>query len=148
MKAPGTSTGKRPGGRYTDATVHGAIVGTLEYMAPEQARGETVDQRADIYTTGLILYDLLTGKRRAEHTRSAIEQLQARMEGGVPPIKSVVSDVPDALAAIVTRAIEPVAANRFQTTTELADALEALDEHGVPRPVKRVGRRCRWWPPS
>jgi serine/threonine protein kinase/tetratricopeptide (TPR) repeat protein len=138
MPTPGASPGKRPGGRYTDGTVLGAIVGTLEYMAPEQARGEPVDHRADIYTTGLILYDLLTGKRRAEHAGSAIEQLKARMEGGVPPITTVVSDLPPALAAIVSRAIEVDPAKRFQTTKELAHALDALDDKGVPKPIKKV----------
>jgi serine/threonine protein kinase/tetratricopeptide (TPR) repeat protein len=138
LPTPGASPGKRPGGRYTDATVHGAIVGTLEYMAPEQARGQQVDHRADIYTTGLILYDLLTGKRRAEHAGSAVEQLQARMEGGVPPITTVVSDLPPALAAVVTRAIEVDPEKRFQTTRELAAALDALDDRGVPKPIKKV----------
>ena len=102
----------------------GAIVGTVEYMAPEQARGETVDQRADIYTTGLILYDLLAGAAPREHAGSAIDELQARMAGRRPPIRSVVPDVPEALAAIVTRGVEPDPAKRFQTTAELAAALE------------------------
>ena len=54
------------------ATALGAVVGTLEYMAPEQAQGQPVDQRADIYAFGLILYDMLTGRpapRRAATTR-------------------------------------------------------------------------------
>ena len=130
--------GLRPTGRYTDATVLGSIVGTIEYMAPEQARGEAVDQRADIYATGLILYDLLVGKRRAEGAGSALDQLRARMEAPLPPIKSLVPDVPDALADIVTRAVEPDASKRFQTTTELAEALDRIDDTGVPKPVKRV----------
>jgi len=125
-------------GRYTEATVLGSIVGTVEYMAPEQARGEAVDQRADIYTTGLILYDMLTGKRRAERPGSALDQLRARMESALPPLKSLAPDVPDALAAIITKATDPDAGARYQTTVELADALDRLDEHGVPKPIKRV----------
>ena len=130
----------RATGRYSEATVLGTIVGTVEYMAPEQARGEAVDQRADIYTYGLILYDMLIGARRAARPGSALDQLRARMEGPLPPLKAVAADVPEALAAIVTRATEPDAANRYQTSAELAAALDLLDEHGVPRPIKRVVR--------
>jgi hypothetical protein len=107
-------------------------------MAPEQARGDPIDHRADIYSIGLILYDMLAGRRRAEHAKSAIEQLRVRMTGLVPPLKSVVPDVLEALAAVVTRAIEPDAEKRFQTTAELAAALDRLDDHGVPKPIRRV----------
>ena len=125
-------------GRYTDATVLGAVVGTVEYMAPEQARGEAVDQRADIYATGLILYDILTGRRRAERPGSALQRLQERMENPLPPVKTLAPDIPDALAAVVARATEPDPAARYQATTELAAALDRLDEHGVPKPIKRT----------
>src|SRR5207253_7132882 len=59
-----------------EGTMVGTIVGTVEYMAPEQAKGQTVDQRADLYAMGLILYDMLTGKRRSEHAPSAIAEPQ------------------------------------------------------------------------
>jgi serine/threonine protein kinase/tetratricopeptide (TPR) repeat protein len=131
-------TGPHTTGRYTEATMLGTVVGTVEYMSPEQARGEAVDQRSDIYTTGLILYDLLSGKRRADGPGSAVEKLRARMEGPLPPLKSIAPDLPDALVAIVTKATEPDAAQRYQTTAEFAAALEGLDEDGVPLPVKRA----------
>ena len=131
----GTGTGK-----LTHATVLGSVVGTVEYMAPEQARGETIDHRADIFTFGLILYDMLVGARRPGTQLSIIEQLNARMTGTIAPIKTVAPQVPDALAAVVTRAIEPDAEKRYQTTDELAAALDALDDNGVPKPIKRVVR--------
>ena len=53
------------------ATAAGAIVGTLEYMAPEQARGQAVDQRADLYALGLMLHDMLAGRRRLSRRRKA-----------------------------------------------------------------------------
>ena len=123
---------------HAEATMSGVIVGTVEYMAPEQARGEPVDQRADVYATGLILYDLLVGRRRTEHAESAITELDARMEGMLPPLRSLAADVPEALAAVVARAAEPDPNKRYQTTTELADDLARLDVNGEPLPVRRV----------
>ena len=126
------------GGRIADATVLGAIVGTLEYMSPEQARGEAVDHRSDIYTTGLILYDLLSGRKRAQHAGSAVEKLKARIEANLVPLKVIAPEIPEALSAVVARATELDPAKRYQTTEELLNALAALDERGVPRPVKRT----------
>ncbi len=123
---------------YAEATMAGAIVGTVEYMAPEQARGEPVDQRADVYATGLILYDLLVGRRRTEHAESAVAELDARMGGMLPPLRSLAAHVPEALAAVVARAAEPDPNKRYQTTTELADDLDRLDVNGELLPVRRV----------
>ena len=73
--------------RVRDATVLGAVIGTVEYMAPEQAKGQHVDQRADIYALGLIVYDMLVGQApRASAPRSALAELKARMEKPPPPI--------------------------------------------------------------
>jgi len=118
-------------------TMAGAVVGTVEYMAPEQARGQAVDQRADIYAFGLILYDLLVGRRRAEHAQSAIAELQGRMEQPPPPPRTVVPEVPEALDYMVARCLEPDREKRYQTSAELAADLERLDENGVPIPLPR-----------
>jgi serine/threonine protein kinase/tetratricopeptide (TPR) repeat protein len=121
-----------------DATMHGTVVGTVEYMAPEQARGEAVDQRADVYAFGLILYDALTGQRRAKRAESAVAELQARMKGPPPPVSSLVPEVPAAFADTIARCLEPDPAKRYQTTTDLAAALERLDDSGELIPVRRV----------
>ena len=118
-------------------TMAGAVVGTVEYMAPEQARGQAVDQRADIYAFGLILYDLLVGRRRAEHAQSAIAELQGRMEQPPPPPRSVLPEVPEALDRMVARCLEPDREKRYQTSADLAADLERLDENGVPIPIPR-----------
>ena len=124
------------------STMAGAIVGTVAYMAPEQARGEAVDQRADIYSFGLILYDMLVGGRRAERAVSAIAELQQRMESAPPPPRSIDSQIPEAVDAIVRRCLEPDLTKRFQTTVGLQQALDRLDENGKPLPIlRRVSRR-------
>ena len=119
-------------------TMQGVVVGTIEYMAPEQARGQEVDQRADIYSFGLILYDMLVGHRRAERATSAIAELQERMAQSPPPPRSIAPDIPEALDQMVSRCLEPDPAKRYQTTADLASELARLDENGVPIPVRRV----------
>ncbi len=100
-------------------TVPGAIVGTLDYMAPEQARGEEVDQRADLYAFGLILYDMLVGPgRHDEIPRGADEGL------------SDPSQVPDALNRIISRCLEPELESRYRNASELEGDLAELDEKG------------------
>jgi tetratricopeptide (TPR) repeat protein len=123
---------------HAAATVAGAVVGTVEYMAPEQARGQQVDQRADIYAFGLILYDLAVGRRRAEHAPSAVAELRKRMEEAPPPAKSLVPEIPESLNQLISRCIEPDPAARFQTTAELREALGRLDDRGEPLPIQRV----------
>jgi len=121
------------------ATVAGAIVGTIAYMAPEQARGEEVDERVDIYAFGLILYDLLIGRRRIDDAAGgAVADLQKRLEQATPPVKSVVPEVPEPLNRFVSRCIEPEAAKRFGSTAEMLEALSRLDDRGKLRPVKRA----------
>jgi serine/threonine protein kinase/tetratricopeptide (TPR) repeat protein len=120
-----------------NATVLGAVVGTVEYMAPEQARGAHVDQRADVYAIGLILYDMLVGRPRAEHVGSAIAELQGRMQHAPPPVKSILPDVPEHVDRIITRCLEPDADKRFQTSAELAADLDRLDDEGIPIPEPR-----------
>jgi tetratricopeptide (TPR) repeat protein len=107
-------------------------------MAPEQAKGQPVDQRADVYAFGLIMYDMLTGRPRAQHMGSAVAELQARMVQAPPPAKSFVPEIPAALDAVVSRCLEPDTAKRFQTSQELAEALSRLDDRGNLVRVKRV----------
>ena len=124
------------------STMAGSIIGTVEYMAPEQARAQPVDQRADIYAVGLILYDLLIGRHRSEHAESAIAELQGRILQAPPPSRTVDPTIPAPIDAIITRCLEPDPDKRFQTTLELQAALDRLDENGKPLPIIR--RLTRW----
>ena len=127
--------------RQADATVYGAVVGTVAYMAPEQARGVSVDQRADVYALGLIFYDMLVGRSRAASGNPILE-LQARMEKPPPAVKTLVPEVPAALDAVISRCLEPDPGKRFQTTVELLRAFEQLDQDGKPLPkIRRLTRR-------
>ena len=124
-------------GAVTTATVAGAILGTVHYMAPEQARGEVVDQRADIYAFGLIFSDMLLGVRRSEN---AVAELKQRMEAAPSPVRATDPSIPAAVETLIGRCLEPDTAARFQTSAELVGALDALDEQGEPIPIKRVVR--------
>jgi serine/threonine protein kinase/tetratricopeptide (TPR) repeat protein len=121
----------------SDATMVGSIVGTVAYMAPEQASGQEVDQRADIYAFGLILYDMLVGRHRAQHSKSAVEELQARMQAAPPPVKSILPEVPDALDQIITRCLEPDREKRYPTSQDLAAVFDRLDDNAIPIPEPR-----------
>jgi tetratricopeptide (TPR) repeat protein len=134
-----SSSGTNPLGMFGDAqTVAGAVIGTLEYMAPEQARGIAVDQRADIYAFGLILYDILVGRRRRDHGASALVELERRMQSAPAAPKSLAPDVSEALDRLISRCLEPDPDRRFQTTGELVSALNRLDGNGVLIPTRRV----------
>jgi len=116
----------------TMATMAGAVVGTVEYMAPEQARGETVDQRADIYAFGLIVYDMLLGARRGSSATNPVSELMARITKGLPPPRSVDPQVPEGIDQVVARCLQPDPAARYQTSAELAADLERLGPDGMP----------------
>jgi serine/threonine protein kinase/tetratricopeptide (TPR) repeat protein len=123
-------------------TMAGTVVGTVEYMAPEQAKAQPVDQRGDIYAFGLMFYDMLIGGRRSQRAESAIAELQGRMGQAPPAPRTVDATVPVAIDAIISRCLEPDPAKRFQTTAELQAALERLDDKGKPLPIiRRLTRR-------
>jgi tetratricopeptide (TPR) repeat protein len=117
----------------------GSIVGTLEYMAPEQGSGRAVDGRADIYAFGLILYELLTGPRLVMSATPSVrvEAMKYRTTTGLPSVHAIDGSIPGALDAVVTRCLERDPAARFQTTAELVAALGALDDAGELIPIAR-----------
>jgi tetratricopeptide (TPR) repeat protein/tRNA A-37 threonylcarbamoyl transferase component Bud32 len=119
-------------------TMAGSILGTVQYMAPEQAQGLEVDHRADIYAFGLIVYDMLVGRRRAEQAESAIAELKGRMKQAPASVRSVIPEVPAGLDQLIATCLEPDPVKRFKTTEELAAALNRLDDMGEVIPIRRV----------
>jgi len=122
----------------TEETQAGAVVGTLQYMAPEQFMGKSIDQRADIYSIGLIFYDMLVGRRRIERAQSAFAEFRGRIEQSPPAPRDLDPEIPEPVDQIITRCLEPDADDRFQTTAELQAALDRIDEQGELLPVTRI----------
>jgi beta-lactam-binding protein with PASTA domain/predicted Ser/Thr protein kinase len=99
-------------------TEAGSIVGTAQYLSPEQARGGAVDQRSDIYSVGIVLYELLTGK--LPFTGETPLEIAMKHLSEVPkPPSSVRPEVPDDLDMIVLRALAKDPEDRFQTAEEM-----------------------------
>jgi serine/threonine protein kinase/tetratricopeptide (TPR) repeat protein len=128
-------------GALTGMTMAGVVIGSLPYMAPEQAKGQKVDHRADIYSFGLILRDMLVGRRRHEG-QSAVDEMVRRIAEPPAGPRAIDPTIPEALDRIVRRCLDPDPAGRYQTTPELLADLDRLDAEGHPLPVaKRVTPR-------
>lgn len=106
-------------------TVVGAIIGTLAYMAPEQARGEPVDERGDVYGLGAILYQLLAGRSPYRATTSP-ELLEKVLKGSPEPVTQLAPGVPRDLVAIVEKAMSRSAEDRYRSARELAADLKSF----------------------
>jgi serine/threonine protein kinase len=107
-----------------------AVIGTAQYLSPEQARGEQVDPRSDVYSTGCLLYELLTGTPPFTGDSAVAVAYQHVREDPIPPSR-VNGDVSPAIDAIVLKAMAKNPANRYQSAAEMRDDIErALS--GVP----------------
>ena len=131
---PGTPTPEAIDGSRTTG-----FVGTPRYAAPEQLRGERVDGRADLFAIGAVLFELLTGQPAFDGP-DALAIAVAIARGDTPPASRLNPLVPPSLSAIVTRALRPDPDERFQSASELAEALRALlDRHGHLEPATEPG---------
>lgn len=111
-------------------TQSNAVVGTAQYLAPEQARGEEVDARSDLYSTGCVLFELLTGQPPFKGD-SAVAVAFQHVSQEPPAPKSLAPDIPDALNQVTLKAMAKDSGARYQTAAQMRqDLLAALE--GLP----------------
>src|SRR6202166_4581686 len=131
-------------------TAQGTIVGTLQYMAPEQLEGKEVDARTDIFAFGAIVYEMATGKKASEG-RSQASVIAKILETDPPPISSLQPMTPPALDRVVRRCLAKEPDERGQSANDLANEVEWIAEGGslaeMPAPVmaRRNNRERLAW---
>jgi hypothetical protein len=126
-----------PGSTRAGLTRVGEVVGTPEYMSPEQASGDEIDGRSDVYSLGLVAWFALTGTT-AMAGETTQKVLVKQLTEAVPPVASKRSDVPPLLAAVIDRCLHKTPNDRFANAEALVDALdtEALRGVDIPLPVR------------
>jgi serine/threonine-protein kinase len=129
--------------RTTTETEAGAIMGKVAYLSPEQVAGKEIDQRSDIFSLGIVLYELLTSSRLFRRNTD-YDTLAAILRYDPPPPSSIVASLPPEIDAVVLRALAKDPAGRFPTASVMLDAIEAVaDIAGLalsPRDIKRYMR--------
>src|SRR3984957_11575342 len=113
-------------------TQTGALIGTPEYMSPEQVRGEHVDARSDLFTVGIIFQELLTGALPYK-AETAMASMYKRTRERAIPVRQLNPDVPQYLNDVVAKCLEMEPQDRYQSAREMYDALEE-------------GKNCPAWP--
>ena len=112
-------------------TVSGMVVGTIGYMSPEQVRGGVADPRSDIFSLGVLLHEMLSG-RRTFSGDTAADVMSGILREDPPELPVAERHIPPALARIVNRCLEKNPAGRFQSARDLAFALDALTSSTGP----------------
>ena len=116
----------------------GAAMGTAGYMSPEQVRGERLDARSDLFSFGLVLYEMATGKRAfAGDTGPELQEAILTKKPG--PARELNPELPADLEWIIGKALEKVRGRRYQSAAAMGSDLEALQARIEPR------RGARWW---
>jgi tetratricopeptide (TPR) repeat protein/tRNA A-37 threonylcarbamoyl transferase component Bud32 len=146
LSADGRATimdfGLAKSGYQSHATKRGTQMGTIAYMSPEQTRGESVDHRTDLWSLGVLLYEMLTGRHpfRGDYDEAVIYSI---LNEPPEPAAEQLPDAPDHLWATVRRALRKDSEERYQSAADMAEDLEALYEEVRTGSSSRVRRPAR-----
>jgi len=127
----------------TPMTAQGTILGTLQYMAPEQVEGREADARSDIFTFGAIVYEMVTGQR-AFQGKSQASVIAAILEREPPVMSSLQPLSPRALDRIISTCLAKDPEDRWQSAADLRSELKWIAEEGTDEGTARVASSTRW----
>ena len=124
-------------------TAHGMVIGTPAYLSPEQAQGMKLDHRTDIYSLGIVLYELATGQLPFNADDIGALLLQ-QVKAAPPPPRLISSEIPVALENVILKALEKNPIRRFQSCAALVTALEAVIPEATDADADTLSRRPAW----
>jgi serine/threonine protein kinase len=136
------------------ATAPGTVMGTARYMSPEQARGEEVDARSDIFSLGIIVYEMVAGRSPFAGT-SGLDAVSGILKSEPPPLRAAAPDAPAELQRIVNKALRKNRDERYQSMKELSLDLKSQQQElefaakitqsgGTVTAARPAGRRLPW----
>jgi eukaryotic-like serine/threonine-protein kinase len=126
----GLAKERRAGPDVVKLTATGIVLGTPEFMSPEQIRGKPLDGRSDVYALGILAFEMFTGQLPFTG-KSAQETMIARLRGAPMPLREIKADLPAKLETVISKALSVSPAERYGSMAELAHAFEASTSTGV-----------------
>ena len=146
--------------RSESHTVTDKAIGSVHYISPEQAKGDVIDAKADIYSTGVMMYEMLTGKLPFD-SESAVQVAIKQISDTAAPPRSINPDIPEPLEAITMKAMAKDARRRYQSADEMLGAIEEfkknpsikfaydyLDDNSPTRYIDKVISKAKKTPPQ